>query len=300
MPNDISTAPITGKTKVYGVFGDPVAHSLSPVMHNATFRHFHIDAVYVAFHVLPEDLPRAVAGLRSLGIAGINVTIPHKETILPLLDHLDPVAAQIGAVNTVVNRDGILTGYNTDASGFLRSARQELHFEPRTHKALLLGAGGAGRAAAQALIAAGVASLTVANRHPGRAEQLLAAFPPAFAGQQLTATDYQDTAFRTAVAEADLIVNTTSLGLHGETLNFLPLENIKGSALIYDMVYSMTGTPLTRSAHALGLPAVDGFTLLAAQGEDAFRLWTDRSPPAGFMCRQLLEYQRKTNMDGKG
>lgn len=281
---------VTGKTAIYGVFGDPVAHSLSPLMHNAAFVHCAIDAIYVPFHVTPDALAAAVVALKTLNIKGINVTIPHKETIIPLLDHVDPAARQIGAVNTVTNTNGRLIGYNTDSSGFIRSAHQELGFSSPGKQVLLLGAGGACRAAVQALLSAGVKKITIANRTVQRAVDLIKNFQIDETQQQLVAVSYQSTEFFQAVSHADLLVNTTSVGLHEEPLNFFPLENIKGSALIFDMVYSKAGTALVHAARLRGLSSIDGLSLLAAQGEDAFRIWTGENLPAGFMLRQLTDY----------
>ena len=129
---------LSGKSRVYGLLGDPVAHSLSPLMQNHAFQSHGIDAIYAPFHVAAEKLPAAVAGLRALDVAGVNVTIPHKETILPLLDRVDPSAQLIGAVNTVVNNRGMLTGFNTDATGFISSVKQDLKFSPAGHEVLVL------------------------------------------------------------------------------------------------------------------------------------------------------------------
>ncbi len=281
---------VTGKTAVYGVFGDPVAHSLSPLMHNAAFNNCAIDATYVPFHVTSDKLAAAVAALKVLAIKGVNVTIPHKEAIIPLLDEVDPQALQIGAVNTVVNNNGRLTGYNTDCSGFIRSAQKELGFSPAGKQVLLLGAGGACRAAVQALLSAGVQRITVANRHLPRAVDLVAGFQSGGTQQELIAVPYSSADFSSAVIHADLLVNTTSVGLHGEFLDFLPLENIKGSALIYDMVYSKAGTALVHAVRSRGLSGIDGLSLLAAQGEDAFFIWTGMRLPDGFMRQQLVDY----------
>ncbi len=284
---------LSGKSKVYGLLGDPIAHSLSPLMQNHALQSHNIDAVYVPFHVFPDDLPKAVEGLRALQVAGVNVTIPHKEAILPLLDHLDPAAELIGAANTIVNNDGILSGYNTDATGFMRSVQEELNFRPGHSDVVILGAGGACRAVAVALSYAGVMSITVANRHPERAQKLISSLAPHFPGVRFSACGYTDDLFFENLSAAQLIVNTTSVGLHGEEIKFLPLEHIKGSALIYDMIYSLSETPLIKSARLLNLHSADGLGMLAAQGEDAFSLWTGVSPGAGFMRKFLLESRSK-------
>jgi len=285
---------LSGKSKVYGLFGDPIAHSLSPAMQNHAFRHYDIDAVYVPFHVLPEQLPKAVESLRVLNIAGVNVTVPHKEKIIPLLDRIDPATKLIGAVNTVANENGVLVGYNTDASGFIRSLKSNMDFEPSGKQVLILGAGGACRAVLVALAFAGVQSITVANRHPERAEKLIATVAKHFSDVVLFATGYDKQSYQDALANADLVVNATSVGLHGETLNFLPLERIKGSAFIYDMIYSLSKTTLIKKARDLNLLCDDGLSMLAAQGEDAFALWTGVQLSPGFMRDFLI--RRRTNM----
>ena len=292
--------PLTGKTAVYGIFGDPVAHSLSPVMQNAAFVECCIDAVYVPFHIHPDHLAAAVASLRALDIRGVNVTIPHKETILPLLDDIDPDAARIGAVNTIANRSGHLVGYNTDCSGFLRSARDDLGLNAEHQQALILGAGGAARAAVHALLSTGIEQVTVANRSLARARKLATTMSFDPQRQLLSPVAYGTSGFFQALSGADLIVNTTSVGLSGERLDFLPLENIKGSALIFDMIYSEAGTALTKAAAERGLSWVDGLSLLASQGEDAFFIWTEKRLPPGSMRRFLTQYQQSDKSMGKG
>ena len=280
---------ISGKSRIYGLLGDPVAHSLSPLMHNTAFSQQNIDAVYVPFHVSPQQLAPAIDGLRALNVAGVNVTIPHKETILPFLDEVDPVARLIGAVNTVVNNSGKLIGYNTDTSGFIRAIHQELNFNPKNRTILLLGAGGACRAAAVGLASTGVKSIIIANRQLSRAEILIDHLRPHFSSVHFKASNYNDNSYIEALSTADLIVNTTSVGLKKEKLNFLPLEDIKGGALIYDMIYSLPETPLIRSVRSMGLLGADGLGMLAAQGEDAFFLWTGIKLPTGYMRKILME-----------
>ena len=279
--------PVSGKTRVYGIIGDPVAHSLSPMMQNRAFQTQRIDAVYVPFHVVPEALPSAIEGLRALSVAGFNVTVPHKEAILPLLDDVDARAQLIGAVNTVVSQKGRLVGYNTDAPGFLQAVCDELHFEPPGKQVVLLGAGGACRAAVVALAEAQVAAITVANRSVERAETLCHAFAAHFPAVEFVPLAYADPQYLSRLAKADLIVNSTSVGLAGESINFLPLDCIKASALISDMVYSFSETPLIKKAHQMKFNAAGGLGMLAAQGEEAFRLWTGIDLATGFMRRFL-------------
>lgn len=287
--------PLTGKTQVFGIIGDPVAHSLSPLMHNHAFELCPLDAVYVPFKVPSADLKSAVLGLRALNVSGFNVTVPHKEKIIPLLDEVDDYARLIGAVNTVVNKQGLLTGYNTDASGFLRSAKADLNFVPKNSSVLLLGTGGACRAALAALAAAQVKSLAVAGRNIHKVGTLIDQFSDQFPHVEWIPLDYQSRHYLECVSMADMIVNTTPVGLKSEKINFLPLENIKGSALIYDMIYSLSETPLIKATRQLNLRSCDGLGMLAAQGEEAFFLWTGIRLEPDLMKRYLQEFCAKSN-----
>lgn len=290
---------LSGRTKVYGLLGNPVAHSLSPLMQNHAFLEYQLDAVYVPFRVSAEDLPSAVAGLRALNVSGFNVTVPHKEQILPLLDKIDLSAILIGAVNTVINQDGVLTGHNTDVSGFKRTLHDELAFDPVGKCAVVLGAGGACRAAVVALASSGVKSVLVANRGLARAKELVDNLSSHFPQVQMYSTDYKNPFYFEQLALADLVVNTTSVGLKGENLSFLPLECIKPSALIYDMIYSLSETSLIKDSRAMDLLSCDGLAMLAAQGEDAFALWTGTKPETGFMKRFLMSFVQAP-AEGKG
>jgi shikimate dehydrogenase len=259
-------------------------------MQNHAFREYGFDGVYTAYRVTEDDLPRAVAGLRALNVSGFNVTVPHKERIIPFLDRIDPSAALVGAVNTVVNREGVLTGYNTDVSGFRRTLQEDFGFDPKGKKAIVLGAGGACRAAVVALASSGVRSILVANRHDERANQLTTALSDHFPAVEMVHSDYENPLYFERLSQSDLVVNTTSVGLKGEELKFLPFESIKGSALIYDVIYSLSETPLIKEARRLNLSSCDGLAMLAAQGEDAFALWTGIKPEVGFMENHLMTF----------
>lgn len=282
-----SASRLTGRTRVLGIFGDPVAHSLSPLMQNEAIRQAGIDAVYVPFHVTTAQLPQAVAGIRALGLLGVNVTIPHKEAVLPLLDDVAEDAVRIGAVNTIVNRDGRLSGFNTDGAGFVQSLREDLGFDPVGARVVLLGAGGACRAALYALAEAGAKRLTLVNRTPSRAEALRDRFQPQFQGTQIAvASPEQD--LMHWLQQADLLVNTTSLGLKGEAVPGLEWDKVPLHLKVYDMVYRPEETPLVRQAQDAGLKAADGLGMLAAQGELAFAHWFGSAAPSGVMKRRLL------------
>lgn len=280
---------VQGTTRVFAILGDPVAHSLSPKMHNAALNALGIDAIYVPFHVTPDQLPTAIAGVRALQIAGLSVTVPHKEHIIPLLDEIDPAAQRIGAVNTVINHQGHLVGYNTDAPGFLRALRDTLNFSPRHQEIVLIGAGGAARAALVALAQEGAATIVVANRTLGRANDLINSYREEFPDCQLLATELYADSIGDFLARADLLVNTSSIGLQGEAFPPPLIAALNPSALIFDMVYSrkMASTPLVIQGKDAGHRAADGRSMLVAQGEEAFLLWTGTPPPAGVMKESL-------------
>ncbi len=279
---------LTGKTRVLGIFGDPVAHSMSPVMQNQALQQAGINAVYVPFHVPTEQLPQAVAAIRSLGLWGVNVTVPHKEAVCSLLDDIDPAARLIGAVNTIVNRQGRLIGFNTDGLGFLHSLAEDLQFNPAGKRILLMGAGGACRAALVSLCQAGVSWLGIANRTRSRAEALINEFGDIFPAVSFEHFGIEKEELRRATQNIDLLANTSAVGLKGEAFGDLPWEDLQEEVAIYDMVYSQTGTPLVLEALRRGHRASEGLGMLAGQGEEAFALWTGGRPSGGLMKRCLL------------
>ena len=240
--------------------------------------------------VPPRRLPEALNGLRGGEFLGANVTIPYKETALLHLDGVDPWAASIGAVNTVVKDGSTLMGYNTDAYGFMTSLKEKAGFEPRGSSALLLGAGGAARAAAFGLAREGVTPLTIANRTLARAQSLAGAVSPG--GGPVSAMAMQDPALAATVRNADLIVNATSIGMrHGPDEGAAPfdVQLIKPGSLVYDMVYTPAETPLLAAAKRAGAQALGGLWMLVLQGAAAFELWTRKSPPVGVMYRASQE-----------
>lgn len=278
---------LTGKTRVLGILGDPVAHSLSPSMQNRAIAEAGIDAVYVPFQVPAGQLAQAVAALPALGIEGVNVTVPHKEAVVALLDEVDPAARRIGAVNTIVNRRGRLMGYNTDGTGFLKALAEDLHFSASGCRILLLGAGGACRAALVSLALAGAAWIGIANRTRARAEALAEEFAGAFADTRIEVLDLSVDGLCAPLRQVDLLVNTTAVGLRGEQFEDLPWENLRSAAAVYDMVYRQNGTPLVKQALKRGHRAADGIAMLAGQGEEAFYLWFGQRPAPGLMTRWL-------------
>ena len=277
---------ITGRTRLTGIIGDPVAHSLSPRLHNAAFAALDLDMVYVPLHVRADDLPAAVAGLRALGFRGANVTIPHKTAVVPLLDELGDDAASMEAVNTVVvRRDGRLAGENTDVAGVRDAVAAAAAAAGRRlagGRALLLGAGGAARAAALALARLGLA-LTVANRTPAAAERLAALLAAARPG---AACEVRPLAALTAaeVGAADVVVNATSLGMEGHgKVPACVVDNVTAGQVVADMVYTPRDTALLTAARARGATVVDGLEVLVRQAAASFTLWTGRDAPVDVM-----------------
>lgn len=274
---------INGATRLYGILGHPVAGSLSPAMHNAAFQALGINAAYVPFPVPPERLAEAVAGLSAAGVGGFNLTVPHKLAILPLLDEITPTAQAIGAVNTVRCEAGRLSGTNTDGAGLLASLAEELDWQPGGKTVLLLGAGGAARGIAFALLAAGAATLLIANRTPARAGELAAHCKAAFPKANL------DTPAWTELAGLGphLLINATTVGM-GDGASPADLEPLGVSEGVVDIVYSPLETPLLRNAAQRGLPTLNGLGMLLHQGALAFGFWTGQEAPLDVMREALL------------
>ena len=273
-----------------GIIGYPISHSISPVFQQAALDHCGIDGSYQAYQVAPDSLQEFFQGLRQPGFLGINVTVPHKEEVIPYLDEIDDWATVAGAVNTVVNRDGRLSGHNTDGSGFLRALKEGAGFDPQGSRVLVLGAGGAARGVVLALVRDGVAGLTVANRTLERAQRLTELAQAAgvrceaipLSGQELTA----------AAAGADLIVNCTTIGMsHGpdETGSPLSTGQIPATALVNDLVYNPLETLLLREAERAGAKCLGGIHMLVYQGAASFEMWIGRDAPVDVMLAAATE-----------
>lgn len=277
---------LSGRTRVAGVFGDPVEHSLSPPMHNAAFAALGLDWVYVPFHVKPEALPAAVRGVAALGMAGVNVTVPHKVAVLDHLDEVDDEARLIGAVNTIVHRAGRLIGYNTDGRGFLRSLEREGATAPKGSSVVILGAGGAAQAIACSLALHGAARVTIANRTPEKARALARRIAPYARAEGISLDPFE---LAPRLAEADILVHTTSLGMypHHDVLPAVPPELLSPGTLVCDIVYTPRETSLIAAARARGCRVVTGEGMLAYQGAIAFELWTGREAPEEVMLETL-------------
>jgi len=275
-----------GAIKRVGIIGYPIKHSLSPVFQQAALDFHGIPARYEAWETPPEAVAAAVARLRQPGYLGMNVTVPHKQAVMPLLDEIDPLARRIGAVNTIVRRGDRLVGYNTDAAGFLRALQRKAGYDPTEQRALLIGAGGAARAVAFALLEAGVAFLAIANPRSERAAALAADLGGQTGDAEVCALGAGENELAGVVQTTDLLVNATPLGMRhtaGEHDLPLPAHLLRQGLLVCDLVYNPPQTPLLRAAAAAGAATLDGLPMLIYQGAAAFELWTGQQAPLGLM-----------------
>ena len=274
-------------TRLFGVIGHPIAHSLSPAMHTAALRALRLDACYGAFDVPKRFLRPMLRALVLAGVEGLNVTVPLKEAVIPLLDRMDPTARAIGAVNTVVIRNRRLIGHNTDAAGFRRALVEDLRCNVRGARVLLLGAGGAARAAAWALAKAGARTVWVANRTPRKAARLVR-WLRRRAGTRCAAVAWREEALKTAVRDADLVVNATTVGMRPRDGSPIDPAWLRRGTRVYDLVYHRE-TLLVRAARRRGCVAAGGVSMLLYQGAASLRLWTRRAPPLEAMRRALMK-----------
>ena len=275
---------VDANTRVYGVFGDPVRHSKSPVMLNRAFREIGVNAVYAAFHVTRDRLKEAVEGVRALGFGGVNVTIPHKIDIMQYMDELDETAEAIGAVNTVVNRDGKLTGYNTDGIGYVRSLKEETGWSLEGRRIAVIGAGGAARGIVYALLKEKPEKVTIVNRTRANAEALAADMGRFGRVEGMGLDDLENIKGR-----IDLLVNTTSVGMHPKVDEMpVPADFLEPGMAVSDIVYNPAKTKLLAEAEARGCTVHGGLGMFVYQGAYAFEYWTGLPAPVAAM-REVVE-----------
>jgi len=265
--------PISGTTRLAGVIGHPLAHSLSPAMHNAVYEELGLDWVYVPLHVKDEiGLRRVVAAIQSLPFMGFNVTMPFKQAMLELCDEVAMAASMAGAVNTVHCVDGRLVGYNTDGRGLLEALKDEAGFEPAGKDVVICGAGGAAGAALVGLMLAQAASITIVNRNIDGAEELLDRVRPHMNAVRVQAVSAM--AAEETVRAADLLVNATPVGMRPDDDSPIPVQWVGPGQVVYDMIYGRT-TALVSGARAQGALALDGLGMLVAQGATAVDIWNE-------------------------
>lgn len=270
---------ISGHTKIIGLFGDPVIHSLSPAMHNAAFYHQKLPYTYIPFHVTPQNLPTAISAIRALSLTGVNVTVPHKETVIPHLDHLDESAVRCGAVNTILNFNNELIGHNTDGPGFIDSLI-EANLNPRGIKAIILGAGGSARAIAAQLSHENAAEIIILNRTLEKAQQISSFLP------KVTVFSLHDD-YKAAITGANLVINTLSVPFKQEGEWLVDLSPTTG-ALFYDLRYGKMPSDFLQYAKELNSPGLDGLNMLLHQGARAFTIFTNHKPALDIMRKALL------------
>ncbi|MBD2844495.1 shikimate dehydrogenase [Paenibacillus sp. IB182496] len=275
---------VDSHTVLYAVIGDPIRHSKSPLMLNRAFAEAGINGVYTAFHVKKEQLGDFVAGVRAMGVRGVNVTIPHKLDIMPHLDRIDESSRAIGAVNTIVNDDGVLTGYNTDGLGYVRSLKEEVEPELAGKRIVVLGAGGAARGVLYALTKERPGAITVVNRTLAKAEALARDLAP-----YGTVAAADSGALARLCADADIVINTTSVGMHPST-DEVPLDAgwLRPGAVASDLIYNPMVTRFLREAEQRGCRIHGGLGMFVYQGALAFEYWTGRPAPVAAMREVVL------------
>ena len=262
--------------------GWPISHSRSPILHGYWLKTYKIDGVYLPFPVAPKNLEICLRTLPKLGFVGSNITVPHKEAALKFCDRIDDLACQIGAVNTiVVEKDGSLSGSNTDAFGFLENLRAESNWNPNNGPTMILGAGGSARAILVAMINAGIGDILITNRSQLRSEQLASEFAP-----HCTAIPWGNVSSK--LNGISLLINATTLGMSGQPPLELSLDALPVSAVVYDIVYSPLKTNLLRRASQRGNPVVDGLGMLLHQARPGFGAWFGHLPEVTGELRKII------------
>jgi len=278
---------ITGNTAVCGIFGYPVKHSFSPRMHNAAFARYGLDFIYVPFEVSPAMLKKAVDGIRSMNLKGVNVTIPHKVAVIRYIDWLSPEAEATGAVNTLVNENGVIKGYNTDGAGFIESLERDLGFRPAGKSVFLLGAGGAGRAVSSSLVLRGASVICITDAEDKRARGLIKELRKIKGSAELVfvaAADEKNK--RELLLSSQLLVNASPVGMKKGEVPLDPACLHRGLKL-YDVIYNPLKTQLMAAAARKGIKTVNGLGMLIRQGMLSFNLWTGVMPDYEVMKKGL-------------
>jgi shikimate dehydrogenase len=276
---------ISGTTRMLGIIGNPISHTMSPRMHNAELKRLGLDYVYVAWQVAAENVPDVLRAMRALNIVGINVTIPHKEAVLPLLDEVVPDARIVGAVNTIKNDGGRLIGYNTDVPGWSADISQDIQLAGK--RICVLGAGGAARAVCIASGNAGAAELLIVNRTAARKEQLATEVQRHFPAMNVRAITFDELGAQQAIALNDVVVNTTPIGMKSQPGCPIPKEWLRPHQYVYDTIYSTTDTQLMKAARSTGCTVRGGSGMLVRQGALSFQIWTGVEPSIEAMAAAL-------------
>lgn len=286
---------IKGSSELYAVMGSPVRHTLSPPMHNAAFEALNLPGVYVPVEIDPEDLPAAFTSMKAMGFKGANVTVPLKEIACQCMDRLDATAKLYGSVNTVVFKPEGLHGHSTDGYGFLMGFREAFKdVSLQGMNVLILGAGGAGRVVALACAEAGTHSIVISNRTVARAEKVADELKALNRPIQVETVSSAEDRIE-AARQADVVIQSTSLGLHPEDPLALEPEAFRRGLYLYDLVYSSTETRLVEEARKAGVRAASGLGMLLHQGVRSFEIWTGQVPPVDVMRKALKEALKCSN-----
>lgn len=278
---------INGKTKVIGLIGENIENSLSPFIHNQIITKYSLDFCYLPFQVRWTDLKDAIQGIKALNIKGVNITFPYKERVIDFLDEVEESARRIGAINTIVNNKGILTGYNTDVIGFKRSLQEDGKFVIKQKKAVIFGAGGAARGVICALLEEGIEEICIFNRTLEKAKKIKQDFSTFFPRSCINAFSLEEENLKDKIEKAHIIVNTTSLGMTPQN-DKTPLPDEKlfhSNLLVYDLIYQPTKTLFLRQAERAGAKIINGLAMLVYQGIESFYLWTGLKPEG----KEILE-----------
>lgn len=280
---------VSGSTQVLGVFGYPVRHSFSPQMQNAALRFMKLDYCYLPFSVHPDNLGCAVDSIRALEISGVNITIPHKVSIVRYLDVLSREAELIGAVNTICNRQGVLYGYNTDGQGFIQSLLRDANMDPRGKNIVILGAGGAARGIGIPLALRNPRQIVVAARSEERAVELVTDMAEAGPACACIAVGLRSAELRMFVEGADMLIDTTPVGMYPNCADPPVIDEtfLHDRLLVCDLVYNPMRTSLLQAAEGVGASVLSGVGMLAYQGAIALQIWTGREPPFELMKEVL-------------
>jgi len=285
---------ISGNARVCAIIGDPVEHSLSPVMHNAAFKKLGLDLVYMAFTVTPKELKIAISDARVMGLKGLNVTMPHKNAVMSYLDDVDQMARNIGAVNTILSHDGRLIGYNTDGNGAI-IAMQENKIFPKGKKLIILGAGGAAKAIAYQA-AQDVEELVILNRTPEKARKIAESLRRNY-DKKVKIGKLSSTVLKEELKTADILINATSVGMYPNIdRSPVPSDFLSPDLSVMDIVYNPITTKLLNDAISIGAKVVSGIEMLIYQGSLAFEIWTNCLAPVEVMRNAVLNQIKKNKV----
>lgn len=269
-----------GKTKIIGIIGKNIENSLSPLIHNQIILKYSLNFCYLPFKVTENDLSKAIQGIKALSIRGVNITFPYKEKAIEFLDELEESARRIGAVNTIVNNKGFLTGYNTDVIGFKKSLQEDGEFVIKEKKAVILGAGGAARAVVYALLEEEIEEICIFNRTLEKAKKIKQNLLSFFPKSRISVFLLEEEDLKDKIEKAHLLVNATSLGVPPRVDNTpLPDEKLfHPNLLVYDLIYHPAKTLFLRQAERAGAKIINGLPMLVYQGIESFYLWTGFKP----------------------